>query len=205
MKEQLSALVDAEIRSDVETADLLGQLRTSEELRDSWDMYHLIGDAMRGTAGSGMGRQQFAANLAAEPTVLAPNRTKQDAAGPRTSGARWLMPVAASLAAVVFVGWMASAMLPTQSVDVAQAPKPASLTGVATVVSAPDPAGGVASPIAPSVVAPAPGTVVAAPSIALPPAAIPVASGVDDYLWAHQRFAPAASAYRVQPVRHEAR
>lgn len=198
MKERLSALVDAEDLTDAEKTALFGRLRADDEIRDAWEMYHLIGDTLRGTAGAGLDRQAFAARLAAEPTVLAP--AARPVARPRPSATRWVVPMAASLAAVGFVAWMASVILP------AGAP-----TNTAAVVSAPEAAAGVenSAPVvaaAPVVVTPTPtGTVVAAPSIALPPATIPVASGVDDYLWAHQRFAPAASAYRVRTVRHEGR
>lgn len=203
MKEDLSALVDAESTAGADTQSLLRQAAADQGLRESWDLYHLIGDTLRGTSGQGIRRTEFAARLAAEPTVIAPAAATKPTTRERAVASRWVMPMAASLAAIGFVGWMASALLPQQSGEVAQADKP-SATPVA-VVSAPQPEPAPTS--APVAGASAAGNTVtvAAPSIALPPATIPVAHGVDDYLWAHQRFAPAASAYRVRPARHEAR
>lgn len=214
MSEQLSAFVDAESGSESEASALFGRLRADEQLRDSWDVYHLIGDSLRGTSGGGIDRARFSARLAAEPTVLAPAaaRASADKAGSgrgldrHSRGARWAMPVAASLAAVAFVGWMASTSLLSPQTNIAQSPTTAVPAKVG-VVSAPEAAVATAAPAASPAAATAPGgqTKVAAPPIELPPAAIPVANGVDDYLWAHQRFAPAAHAYRVRPARHEAR
>lgn len=208
MKEDLSALVDAESTASADAQSLLRQAVADQGLRESWELYHLIGDTLRGTSGQGIKRTEFAARLAAEPTVIAPAAATRPAARERTTASRWMMPMAASLAAIGFVGWMASALLPQQAGEVAQAGKPSATPVAATpvvVVSTPQPeAAPVNAPVAGG--SPAGNTVtVAAPSIALPPATIPVAYGVDDYLWAHQRFAPAASAYRVRPARHEAR
>lgn len=203
MKQDLSALVDAESPAGSDTQALLSKVGTDHGLRESWELYHLIGDTLRGTSGEGIGRTAFAARLAAEPTVIGPAAAPLSAARKRAARSRWMMPLAASLAAIGFVGWMASALLPQQSGEQTLAVNPASKP--VAVVSSPEAAPAPASAPA-AAAAPAGNTVtVAAPSIALPPAAIPIAHDVDDYLWAHQRFAPAASAYRVRPARHEAR
>jgi sigma-E factor negative regulatory protein RseA len=51
-------------------------LKRDETLRQDWSEYHLIGDLMRGTAPvSDDFMTRFSAQLASEPTVLAPRRS----------------------------------------------------------------------------------------------------------------------------------
>jgi sigma-E factor negative regulatory protein RseA len=126
MKDRISQLMDGEL-DDRAAADaiqaLSGESRAGDsEARDTWRMYHLISDAMRDTPVLSAG---FAARvvekLAAEPTVLSPNRLKPQR---RT----WLaMPAAAAagLAGVALVGWLAFAPQqggPAQA-PLAQAPR----------------------------------------------------------------------------------
>jgi sigma-E factor negative regulatory protein RseA len=100
MKEKLSALIDGELESEVHAH--LGKLRTDPELRDAWDMYHLIGDCLRGHAGAEIAPRVLA-RLRDEPTVLAPPRERSAA---RRIG--WYgMYAAASVAAVAVVAWTA--------------------------------------------------------------------------------------------------
>ncbi len=99
MKEEISALMDDELDAD-SRQHLLKGLTAGGELAASWSTYHLIGDAMRGER---LLRADFHAKLVqqldSEPTVLAPVRKK-----PHTP-AFW-MTAAASVAAVMLVGWM---------------------------------------------------------------------------------------------------
>jgi len=99
MKDQISALVDGEI-SPENAEHIFTAISSGSELGHSWATYHLIGDAMRS---SPMFKADFTARLMqkleAEPTVLAPKLKKAS----RISSA-W--SVAASVAAVMFVGWM---------------------------------------------------------------------------------------------------
>lgn len=71
----LSAVLDGEAkRADI--AACIAGLKHDEALRKNWSEYHLIGDVMRGadaTPADFMAR--FSAQLAAEPTVLAPRRS----------------------------------------------------------------------------------------------------------------------------------
>ena len=46
MKEKISALIDGELDS-IEVADTISQIKESEELRNEWSTYHLIGDILR--------------------------------------------------------------------------------------------------------------------------------------------------------------
>src|SRR5262245_59898870 len=100
MKDKLSALIDGELESDVHAH--LGRVRTDPELRNAWDMYHLIGDCLRGHASPAIAPRVIA-RLRDEPTVLAPQREKSAA---RRIG--WYgMYAAASAAAVAVVAWTA--------------------------------------------------------------------------------------------------
>ena len=125
MKDRISQLMDGEF-DDRAAADairaLSGESGTGDsEARDTWRMYHLISDAMRDTPLLSAGfAARVAEKLAAEPTVLSPNRLKLQ---PRT----WFaVPAAAAagLAGVALVGWLAFA--PQQQggpAPVAQAPR----------------------------------------------------------------------------------
>jgi sigma-E factor negative regulatory protein RseA len=106
-KDRISQLMDGEL-DEGSAAEVIGQLSRDGEAAEAWRSYHLIGDALRGTAPLSEG---FAARvswkLADEPTVLAPGRAGQQRPEPR----RWFTAsaLAASLAAVALVGWMAFA------------------------------------------------------------------------------------------------
>ena len=47
MTERISALLDSELSSG-EQGNTVDQLHRQEELKQTWDRYHLIGDAIRG-------------------------------------------------------------------------------------------------------------------------------------------------------------
>lgn len=100
MKDQISALMDNELDLD-DSTHLFTAMKSDEELGHCWFSYHLIGDAMRGT---GMFKPDFSQRLMrkleAEPTVLAPRSKRKLLQRPV------LWSAAASLAAVMFVGWM---------------------------------------------------------------------------------------------------
>ena len=101
MKEQLSALMDGEEEMDT-SPHLYTALRKSDEARECWATWHAIGDVMRGEYDEQPGLQdRIMQQLEAEPTILAPKGRLQ----------RWLdssfaVPVAATAAAIFFVGWV---------------------------------------------------------------------------------------------------
>jgi len=100
MKEKLSAMIDGELEGEVQAQ--LGRLRTDPELRAAWDIYHLIGDALRGHASREIAPRVIL-RLREEPTVLAPLRARR-----RVTRIGWYgMYAAASLAAVAVVAWTA--------------------------------------------------------------------------------------------------
>ena len=71
----LSAALDGETaRSETEVC--VTALKRDDALRENWSEYHLIGDLMRGVApATDDFMARFSAQLAAEPTVLAPRRS----------------------------------------------------------------------------------------------------------------------------------
>ena len=102
MKERISALMDGELERH-EAAGAIGSLHEEGEARQGWRAYHVIGDAMRDTRMLSAGfSSRVIARLEAEPTVLAPMRARL--ASP--AAMRW-SALAAGLAAVAFVGWIA--------------------------------------------------------------------------------------------------
>jgi sigma-E factor negative regulatory protein RseA len=106
MKDKISALMDGELE-DRPATDAIDALGRDGDALEAWRTYHLIGDAVRDTRLLSEGfSARLARKLAAEPTVLAPNRRPQAAPEPR----KWFaLSAAASFAAVALVGWLAFA------------------------------------------------------------------------------------------------
>jgi len=100
MKEKLSAIIDGELEGDIHAH--LGRLRTDPDLRAAWDVYHLIGDTLRGHTSPAIAPRVIS-RLSEEPTVLAPARAR----GTVTRIGRYGMYAAASMAAVAVVAWTA--------------------------------------------------------------------------------------------------
>lgn len=119
MKDQLSALMDGEF--EIESAEhIITSVKSGGELKEAWQHYHLIGDAIRGELGHGncAMRHDFCAHvmhaLDAEPTVLSPTISQTNShAVPEAMPIRKSMfkstkvwSIAASVAAVMFVSLM---------------------------------------------------------------------------------------------------
>lgn len=139
MKEKISALMDGELERG-ESAGALKALESGGEARETWRSYHLIGDAMRETRllSAGFAGRVIAA-IDNEPTVLAPRRPLLAAT---TAAMRW-SAMAAGLAAVAFVGWVAfvpqGEQAPAAGVaSTAVLPKPVAQEAAATFVAPPD-------------------------------------------------------------------
>ena len=119
MKERLSELMDGEL-DDKSAARVIDALRNDREAVQAWRTYQLIGDALRESRLLAPDfSARLSARLAAEPTVLAP---RTHFPGLQREPRRWYVgsAVAASVAAVAFVGWMAFAPQPgVQPVPVA--------------------------------------------------------------------------------------
>jgi sigma-E factor negative regulatory protein RseA len=96
--ERVSSLMDGELDAS-ELEDVCHELRDPANAA-TWTCYHVIGDAMRGSANLSPGfSSRFAERLAAEPTIPAPQRER-----PRPLAIAWA--AAATVAAVGVVGWV---------------------------------------------------------------------------------------------------
>src|SRR5687767_11769728 len=98
--DKISALMDGEL-DERQFQQELTRLRQDSQLKQTWNTFHLIGDALRGerlllTDVSGALSQR----LAGEPTVLAPQR------GRVRKATTYALSAAASAAAVALVGWV---------------------------------------------------------------------------------------------------
>lgn len=107
MKAKISAMMDGELEPH-ELGESLSALQADGEARESWRTYHLISDALRGDANlSAHCARRVSQRLAQEPALVAP------LPGPvrEPERPRWFVPsaLAASFAAVAFVGWVALA------------------------------------------------------------------------------------------------
>jgi sigma-E factor negative regulatory protein RseA len=166
MKDRISSLMDGEL-DDRSAAQLIDTLGRDREAVEAWRSYHLIGDAMRDTRLLSPGfTSRLSEKLAAEPTVVAPRRIPAE---PR----RWFapLPVAASLAAVALVGWVAFNS-PQQGAPLPQ------------IAKAP------AAPVQP---------VAQVAQVKKPPVMVPLPTAANDYLLAHQGFSPRLSLQGMAP------
>jgi negative regulator of sigma E activity len=110
--EEISLLIDGELEPVRADAVVTSLCRT--EGLATWVCYHVIGDAVRGVASRGLDSRRFIELFAAEPTVLAP---------PRRSPAPHAiaLALAATVAAVSVVGWVALTTMPTPVAAIASA------------------------------------------------------------------------------------
>lgn len=181
--EQLSALLDGEVSTqDVDV--LIDRLLTDTEWQSQWIAYHRQADALRFPQAPSLDNEAFAARLHAmldqEPQQLSHVRAKRNAAVAlerrMSDWKRYLMPGAAMAAAVAAVTW----------VSIAQFGIEPGQTGVTVI------AGGTGSPTTP---VPAPMAVSSAGAVDAA-AADPT---LQEYLLAHQQFAPASQWHGVAP------
>jgi len=102
MKQEISSLMDGEMDSR-EADRLIKACCASEEHKDTWNLYHAIGDAIRGQSPRAIERPtRVMEAIAKEPTVIG---------GPRrqileTTWGRIAMAAAASVATVGVVSWV---------------------------------------------------------------------------------------------------
>jgi len=125
--EHISAMMDGEL-DETQVVHQLGRLRERSDLRESWDIFHLIGDAMRGEPPlSDAFDHGVNEKLELEPTVLAPRRvsTKRMRA--------YALSAAASVSAIAVVGWLAffnNPLAPQQQVATAPTKAPPAVAAV---------------------------------------------------------------------------
>jgi sigma-E factor negative regulatory protein RseA len=100
--ERISAFMDGEVE-DGESLAQVARLKQDASLRQAWETYHVIGDALRGETGHAPGFMgRFSAALEQEPTVLAPQRPAA-----RFTVRRVALSLAASFGGVALVAWLA--------------------------------------------------------------------------------------------------
>lgn len=102
MTQDISSLMDGELESN-EAGRVVQSCCASEDQKQTWYVYHVIGDAMRGHApalGAGFPHRTLVA-LQELPTVLAPRRRVLE--GPFV---RVALAAAASVATIGVVGWL---------------------------------------------------------------------------------------------------
>ncbi|MGA7986735.1 MAG: sigma-E factor negative regulatory protein [Burkholderiales bacterium] len=166
MKAKISMLMDGEL-GEREFEAALASLAREDEARRAWCTYHLIRDALRGENVPGTNLAAgVAARLAREPTILAPRRTVQIPVR-----GRWMaLSAAASIAAVVLVGWLAFAPRPMPDTG----PLAARIAAVPRTATDP----------------------LARPQAAV---RVPLPSATDDYLLAHLGYSPRLTLQGVAP------
>jgi sigma-E factor negative regulatory protein RseA len=117
MTERLSALMDGEL-DDYEAAAAFARLRSNEDYRQHWSDYHMIGDALRGSAQLEVDlTARVMESLLDEPVVLAPPLRVQ-----RQTGLQRTLALAASVAGVTLVTALAWSGRPGAVAEVAKIP-----------------------------------------------------------------------------------
>jgi sigma-E factor negative regulatory protein RseA len=163
VQERISVFADGET-SDEQLEIALADLR-QDDAKETWELYHRIGDILRSdemdVPMSAAFSARMAASLAAEPALMAPKRTSNSA---RTGARRFALPgvLAAAAAAVAFVG--------TPQLIVALQGQPAAAPPLAVVAD-----GGVER---------------TALTAGARSGQVLREQGIDEYLMAHQRFSP---------------
>ncbi len=117
MKAEISALLDDELDA-FSTHRALDVLRRDVALRKTWQIYHVIGDALRHAPDiSAEFSATLATRLAQEPVVLAPSAM----APAKKSAMRYALPLAASVMGAAAVGWVAQSFNSPQVAQLAVA------------------------------------------------------------------------------------
>lgn len=142
MNDKLSALIDGDL-DEQSTRLVVDRLNRDDALKSDWNLYCLIGDAIRGEhPGASDLVSRVMSGLEVEPTVLAPRAAANDAA--RRSVWHSLMPIAASVMGVAAVGLVAATMYSgdaavapvAQVVSVQRSAAPAGVQSVSVPVAA---------------------------------------------------------------------
>lgn len=188
MKNKISALMDGEL-GGIDMADAITQVKKTEDLRNKWSTYHLIGDALRQPEISFLDIASGVRNkLAAEPIVLTPELSKEH------KSRIFAFAVAASMVtAVAAVAWMGGQTMdqsfdPVTGKAVLQTVQTKSAEPIVTPVLAQE-----EKLIAAKLV---PQTTIQAESAVTP---IPASIQLNDYLFAHEEFSPRTAIRGVSP------
>ena len=102
--EKISQLMDGEL-GEREARLQIRRLESEASLMQAWDTYHLIRDAMRDDISLGIDfERRLRQRLDGEATVIAPNVASRVV--------RYSLPLAAAVAGVAVVGWLALSSQP---------------------------------------------------------------------------------------------
>jgi sigma-E factor negative regulatory protein RseA len=100
MTQELSSLMDGELEAHEAERAIRGCCG-NEEMKQKWQAYHVIGDALRGECPCrSAATERIMAAIKDEPTILAPRWR------PSASAGRIAFAAAASVATVAVVGWL---------------------------------------------------------------------------------------------------
>jgi sigma-E factor negative regulatory protein RseA len=122
MREKISALMDGEL-DDEGAQRTLEAIKRDPQLHGTWLSYHLIGDALRRHPGLAANyAERVLERLQGEPAIMAPGALRR-----QSRPARLATSIAASLAGIGVVAWLAFSMndqsaAPAQTVAVASPP-----------------------------------------------------------------------------------
>lgn len=171
-REHVSALADGEL-SDAQLDLALAALR-NDDVAENWEIYHLIGDALRSeevanVALSAGFSARLAARLEAEPTIIAPAALAVPPKPASQNVKRWALPGFAAAAAMAGVAFFTTPQLMVAFGGDAARAVPEPVVAEVRTVSA----GGLA-----------------AASAAANGEVVLRDARIDDYLLAHQRFSP---------------
>lgn len=118
MKPEISALLDDELEPGA-AGRTIDALRRDKELQEAWNVYHLIGDALRRSPGYSYDLSpKVLARLAEEPVLFVP------AAQPKRAPLRVALPLAAAVMGMAAVGWVALSLNAPRPLDLAAKPLP---------------------------------------------------------------------------------
>lgn len=118
MKPDISALLDDELEQGT-ASRVIDALRRDKDLQEAWNVYHLIGDAMRQSPGYSLDMSsKVMARLAEEPVLFVP------AAQPKRTPLRFALPLAAAVTGMAAVGWVALSLNAPQPLELAAKPRP---------------------------------------------------------------------------------
>jgi sigma-E factor negative regulatory protein RseA len=131
--EKISEMMDGELTAR-ECRSQIRRIEGDPALTDGWETYHLIRDALRNEVAVGPAfHKRLHEQLEKEPAILAPHMRLTSRA------VRYTLPMAAGLAGVAIVGWLAlsSSEMPGTAQTVAErAPAAPAATAAAAVTRA---------------------------------------------------------------------
>ena len=134
MTQELSSLMDGELDPQ-EAERAIRSCCTSREAADTWLVYHVIGETLRGHAPANVKAPRAIDALAGEPAIIArPRRVYETTLG------RVAMAAAASVATVGVVGWIGTQGGQSSPTGALVAKNPATIQPVANVVPSQAPA-----------------------------------------------------------------